>query len=81
MRWIVFITSLYIYNAPCVVFFEQSLCHEPVSVLINSFTVVYYCLLSTLLVVTLTLLELHHWLCIAGMEPQRYCGENLPIPL
>ena len=28
-----------------------------------------YCLLSTLLVLTLTMHELHHWLSIAGMSP------------
>ena len=72
-------TSVYIYNAPCIVFFEQSVCHEPISVLINGFMLLAYCLLSTLLVVTLTMRELHHWPSIADMEPQRYSGEN-PYP-
>ena len=35
---IVFMTSLYMYYAPCFVLVEHSVCHEPISVLINIFT-------------------------------------------
>ena len=31
-------TSLYMYYAPCFVLVEHSMCHEPISVLINIFT-------------------------------------------
>ena len=58
-------TSLYMYYAPCFVLVEHSVCHEPVSVLINIFTLLVWCLLSTLLVLTLTIRELRHWPSIA----------------
>ena len=63
-------TSLYMYYAPCSVLVEHSLCHDPISVLIKVFTLLAKCLLSTLLVLTLTMRELHHWPSIAGMSPQ-----------
>ena len=34
-HWIVFMTSLYMYYTPCFVLIEHSVCHEPISVLIN----------------------------------------------
>ena len=34
-HWIVFITSPCMYYAPCFSLFDQSVCHEPISVLIN----------------------------------------------
>ena len=36
-HWIAFMTSLYMYYALCFVHVEQSVCHEPISVLINIF--------------------------------------------
>ena len=62
-------TSLYMYYALYFVHVEHSVCHEPISVLINIFMLLAYCLLSTLLVLTLTMCELHHWPSIAAMSP------------
>ena len=36
-HWIVFMTSLYMYYAPCFVLVEHYVCHEQISVLINIF--------------------------------------------
>ena len=55
--------------ALCFVHVEHSVCHEPISVLINIFTLLAYCLLSTLLVLTLTMRKLLHWPSIVGMLP------------
>ena len=41
MLWIVFMTSLYMYYALCFVLVERSVCHEPISVLINTCMHVY----------------------------------------
>ena len=49
---------------------------EPISVLINIFMLLGQCLLSTLLVPTLTMCELCHWPSIAGMSPQSHCGDE-----
>ena len=54
----------------------STVCHEPISVLINIFTLLAWCLLSTLLVLTLTMRELCHWPSIAGMPPQSHCGDE-----
>ena len=75
-HWIVFMASLYMYNALCFVYIEHSVCHEPISVSINIYTPLAQCLLSTLLVLTLTMLELPHWPSIASMLPQRHCGDE-----
>ena len=60
----------------CFVLVEHSVCREPISVLINAFTLRAYCLLSTLLVLTLTMRELSHWPSIAGMSLQSHCGNE-----
>ena len=41
MLWVVFMTSLYMYYALCFVLVERSVCHEPISVLINTCMHVY----------------------------------------
>ena len=41
------------YMVPCHVLVEHSVCHEPISVFINLYTLLALCLLSTLLVLTL----------------------------
>ena len=64
------------YYALCFVHFEHSVCHEPISVLINIFMLLAYRLLSTLLVLTLTVRELRHWPSIAGMLLQSHCGDE-----
>ena len=69
-------TSLYKYYALGFVLVEHSMCHEPIFVLINVFTLFALCLLSTLLVLTLTMHELRHWPSIAGMSPQNYCDDE-----
>ena len=71
-----FITSLYMYYAPCFVLVEHSVCHEPISVLINIFTLLVWCLLNTMLLVTLTMCEFRHWPSIAGMSPQNHYGDE-----
>ena len=38
LRWIVFMASLYMYYTLSFVLFEHSVCHEPIFVLINVFT-------------------------------------------
>ena len=45
------------YYVPRFVFVEHSVCHEPISVLINVFTLLAWCLLSTLWVLALTMCE------------------------
>ena len=74
--WIFFMTSLYIYYALCFVHVEHSVCHEPISVLINIFTLLAQCLLSTLLVQIITMRELRRWPSIGGMSPQSHCGDE-----
>ena len=69
-------TSLYMYYAPCFVLFEHCVCHEPISVLINVFMLLAWCLLSTLLVLALTLREPRHWPSIVGMSAQSHCGDE-----
>ena len=54
----------------------STVCHEPISILINIFTHLTWCLLSTLLVLTIKMRELCHWLSIAGMSPQSHCGDK-----
>ena len=39
MHWTVFMMSLYMYYALCFVHVEHSVCHEPISVLINIFNI------------------------------------------
>ena len=68
--------TLYLYYALCFMLVEHSVCHEPISVLINVFMLRASCLLSTLLVLTLTMHELRHCLSIAGMSPQSHCGDE-----
>ena len=66
--------TIYVYYALCFMLVEHSVCHEPISVLINVFMLL--ALLSTPLVLTLTIHELRHWPSIAGMSPQGHCGEE-----
>ena len=73
--------SLNMYYALSFVLVEHSVCHEPIFVLINVFTLLASCLLSTLLVLTLTMHELHHWPSIAGMSPQSHCGDEEDGPI
>ena len=62
----------YMYYALCFVHVEHSGCHERISVLINIFMLLAWCLLITLLVLTLTMRQLRHWPSIAGMLPQSH---------
>ena len=75
-HWIVFITSLCLYYAPCLVRIKHSVYHEPISVLINVFTLFASYLLSTLLVLILTMHEIRQWSFKAGMLPQSHCGDR-----
>ena len=68
--------SPYMYYALCFVHAEHSLFHEPISVLINIFVLLAQCLLSTLLVLTLTMYEFQHWPSIAGMLLQSHCRDE-----
>ena len=68
--------SPYMYYALCFVHAEYSLFHEPISVLINIFVLLAQCLLSTLLVLTLTMYEFQHWPSIAGMLLQSDCRDE-----
>ena len=68
--------TIYVYYVLCFMLVEDPVCHEPISVLINVFMLLAYCLLSTLLVLTLTMCELCHWPSIAGMLPQSHCGDE-----
>ena len=52
----------------------STVCYEPISVLINIFTLLTWCLLSTLLV--LTIRGLCHWPSIAGISPESHCGDE-----
>ena len=76
MHCIVFLTSLYMYYAPYFVLVKHSVFYEPISVLINIFMLLAWCLLSTLLVLTLTMRELRQWPSIAGMSPQSHFGDE-----
>ena len=76
MHYIVFTTSLYMYYALCFVHVEHSVCNEPISVLITVFAFLAQCLLSALLLLTLTMYELRQWPSIAGMSPQNHCGDE-----
>ena len=76
MHWIVFMASLYMYYAPCFVLIEHSMFYETMSVLIDVFIILSYCLLSTLLVLTLTVRELRHQSFIASMSPQIHFGDE-----
>ena len=69
-------TSLDMYCALSFVLVEHSVCHEPIFVSINVFTLFALCLLSTLLVLTLTMRELHQWPSIANMSLQSHCGDE-----
>ena len=86
MHWIVFMTSHYIYIMLLGSCFLSNLSFsaiwvsEPISVLINEFMLIAYCLLRTLLVVTLRMCELHDWPSIANMAPQKHSGKNLRYP-
>ena len=64
-------TLLYMYYPACFVLVEHFVYHKPISVLINIFTLLALCLLSILLVLTLTKQELHDWPSIASMLPQK----------
>ena len=54
------------YYALCSALVKRYVCHKPISVLINAFTLLACCLLNTLLVLTLTMCQLCYWLFIAG---------------
>ena len=75
-HWLIFMASFYMYYDPCFALVEHSACHEPISVLNNVFTLLAYCLLSIVLVITLTMYELPHWPSIAGMLLQKHCGDE-----
>ena len=62
------------YYAPCLVLVEHSLCHEPISVLINVFMLFGWCLLSTLLVLGPTIHDIRHWPPTTAMMPLRRMG-------
>ena len=68
--------SLYLYYALCFMLVEHSVCHEPISVLINVFMLLAQCFFSTFLVLTLTMRELLHWPSLASMSPQSHCGDE-----
>ena len=65
--------------AVCFMHVEHSACHQPISVLINIFMFLAWCLFSTPLVLTLTMRELRLWPSIAGMSPQSQCGDKEDI--
>ena len=70
-------TSLYMYYNFSFALVERSVCHEPtIFVLINVFTLLAYCLLTTVLVLTLTMDVLYHLLSIANLMPQRHCDDE-----
>ena len=69
-------TSLYMYYTLSFVLAEHAVCHEPLFVLINVFTILAGWLLSTLLLLTLTMRELRYWPSIAGILPQSRCGDE-----
>ena len=58
------------------VFIEHTEFYEPIFVLINVFTLLVEFLLSTLLILTLTMRELGHWLSIVGMSAQNHFGDD-----
>ena len=70
----------HMYYAPCFVHVEHSVCHKPISVLVN----IYICIQCTAEKVfkektrnTPCLKnELRHWPSIAGMLPQNHCGDE-----
>ena len=75
-HWMLVMTSLYMFYVLGFVPFEHSMCHKPIPVLINVFTLLAQCLLSTLLVLVLKMCELRHRLSIVGMLPQSHCGNE-----
>ena len=76
MHWIFSMTLLCKHYVLCFVHGEHSVCHEPISVLINIFMLLAYCFLRNLLGLTLTMRELRHWSSIVGMSPQSHCGDE-----
>ena len=72
VHWIVSMTSLYYYYDLSFEIVEHSVCHQAPFLLINVFTLLASCLLSTLLILTLTMCEFHHWSSIAVMLPQSH---------
>ena len=76
MHWIVFMTLLYLQYAPWFVLVEHTVHRQPFSVLTNVFTLQAYCLLSTLLVLTLSMCELCHCPSMASMSPQNNCDNE-----
>ena len=68
--------SLYINYVTCFTLVEHSVCHETVSVSMNVFTIFASCLLSTLLVLTLTVRELRHWPSEIGILSQNYSSDE-----
>ena len=69
-------TSQYKYYALSFVLVEHSVCNELIFVLINVIMLLAQCLLSTLLVLTLVMCELHHWPPIAGILPESHCSDE-----
>ena len=51
---------------------EHYVRHEQTFVLIHVFVLLAYCLLSTLLVLTLTVCKLRNWFSIASIVPQSH---------
>ena len=66
----------WIHQALCFVLVNFYMCHKPISVLIKIFTLLAWCLLNTLVILTLTMRELRHWPSISGMSPQSNCGDE-----
>ena len=62
-------------------FFLSAVCHEPIFVLKNVFTLQAWCLLSTRLVLKLTMGDLRHWPSIANMAPKSHCGDEEDVPV
>ena len=76
VHWIVFMASFYMYCTPCFMLIEHSAFHETMSDF-NVFMLLSKFFLSTLLVLALTMRELHHRSSIASMSPQsHFCDEE-----
>ena len=76
MHRIVFMTSLYIHYTLSFVLNDHSVHDEPSFVLTHVFMHHAHCLLSSLLVLTLTMQKLHHWPSIISMLSQGLCGNE-----
>ena len=66
-------TLLYMRYVLRFVLVEHSVGHEPIVILIDVFMFLSQCLLRNLMVLTLTMCELWHWLSKVRMLPQSHC--------